>query len=74
MHKSERPEIPCCKERIDFNFIKYVITYNKKKRPELVDTFNTISKEKILIFKNQKSLNNWLKHFTNNENILKNNL
>lgn len=74
MHKSERPEIPGCKERIDFNFIKYVITYNKKKRPELVDTLNTISKEKVLIFKNQKSLNNWLKHFTNDENILKNNL
>ena len=70
--KSERPEIPGCKERIDFTFLKYVITYNKKKRPKLVDTLNTIPKEKVLIFKNQRSLNNWLKHFTHNENILKN--
>lgn len=69
--KSDRPEIPGCKERLNFTFIKYVITYNKKKRPTLIDTLNTIPKDKVLIFKNQRSLNNWLKEFTNNENILK---
>ena len=70
MRKSERPEIPGCKERLDFTFIKYVITYNKKKRPILADILNSIPKEKVLIFKNQKSLNNWLAHFTNNKDIL----
>lgn len=68
----ERPEIPGCKERFDFNFIKYVITYNKKKRYIIVENLADIPKEKILIFKNQKKLNKWLKDFTHNENILNN--
>lgn len=68
----ERPEIPGCKERFDFNFIKYVITYNKKKRYIIVENLEDIPKEKILIFKNQKKLNKWLKDFTHNENILDN--
>lgn len=68
----EKPEIPGCKERFDFNFIKYVITYNKKKRYIIVENLADIPKEKILIFKNQKKLNKWLKDFTHNENILDN--
>lgn len=66
----ERPEIPGCKERLDFTFIKYVATYNKKKRHIIVDTLKNISKDKVLIFKKQKDLNKWLKEFTNNKNIL----
>lgn len=70
MHNMERPEIPGCKERIKFDFIKYVATYNKKKRSAIVDYLNKISKDKVLVFKKQKDLNNWLKDFTHNENIL----
>lgn len=66
----ERPEIPGCKERLNLDFLKYVITYNKKKRHLIVDNLTDISKEKILVFKNQKDLNNWLKDFTHNKNIL----
>lgn len=66
----EKPEIPGCKERLDFTFIKYVATYNKKKRHIIVDTLKNISKDKVLIFKRQKDLNKWLKEFTNNKNIL----
>ncbi len=29
---NERPEIPGCKERLTFKFVKYVATYNKKKK------------------------------------------
>ena len=36
---SERPEIPGCKERLEPEFIKYVLTYNKKKRPVILDYF-----------------------------------
>lgn len=67
---TERPEIPGCKERLDFTFVKYVATYNKKKRPIIVNYLKDIPKDKILIFKRQKDLNNWLKEFTHNENIL----
>ena len=71
-HNSERPEIPGCKERLNFSFMKYVLTYNKKKRHIIIDCLQDIPKEKILIFKKQKDLNTWLKNFTHNENILKN--
>ena len=69
-YNKERPEIPGCKERITFTFIKYVATYNKKKRHIIVDNLTNISKDKVLIFKRQKDLNKWLKEFTHNENIL----
>lgn len=69
-HNKERPEIPGCKERLNFTFIKYVATYNKKKRHIIVDTLENVSKDKVLIFKKQKDLNMWLKEFTHNDNIL----
>lgn len=72
MHNKERPEIPGCKERFDFNFLKYVFTYNKTKRPVIMDYLNTISSDKVLIFKKQTALNNWLKDFTHDENVLSN--
>ncbi|MGN1297912.1 MAG: ATP-binding cassette domain-containing protein [Clostridia bacterium] len=68
----ERTEIPGCKERLDFKFIKYVATYNKKKRHIIVDNLKDIPKDKVLIFKKQKDLNKWLKEFTHNDNILAN--
>lgn len=67
----ERAEIPGCKERLNFKFINYVITYNKSKRPVIKDYLKDIPKEKILVFKKQKDLNKWLKEYTHNENILK---
>ena len=69
-YNKERPEIPGCKERLDFTFIKYVVTYNKKKRPVIVDYLKDIPKEKVLVFRKQKDLNKWLKEFTGNKNIL----
>lgn len=67
---SERPEIPGCKERLEPEFIKYILTYNKKKRPVILDYLKDVPKEKVLIFKHQKDLNAWLKDFTNNPNVL----
>lgn len=69
-HNAERPEIPGCKERLDFTFIKYVATYNRKKRHVIVENLKDISKDKVLIFKKQEDLNRWLKEFTHNQNIL----
>ena len=69
---NERLEIPGCKERLDFNFIKYVATYNKKKRHVIVDYLKDVPKEKVLIFKRQKDLNKWLNEVTKKANILDN--
>lgn len=57
----ERPEIPGCNERLNFNFFKYVLFYRKNKRHYIVDNLVGIPKEKILIFTKQKDLNNWVK-------------
>ena len=64
----ERDEIPGCKERINAKFIRYVLTYNKKKRYIIENAIKDIPENKVLIFKTQKSLNNWLLNFTNNKN------
>ena len=71
-YNKERPEIPGCKERLDFTFIKYVLTYNKKKRPVIVEYLKNMPKEKVLVFKRQKDLNKWVKEFTGNDNVLEN--
>lgn len=72
IRNKERTEIPGCKERFNFTFMKYVVTYNKKKRHIIVNNLRDIPKNKVLIFKKQRDLNSWIKKFTNNENILEN--
>ena len=71
-YNKERPEIPGCKERLDFTFIKYVFTYNKKKRPVIVEYLKNIPKEKVLVFKRQKDLNKRLKYLSGNDDVLEN--
>lgn len=71
-YKKERPDIPGCKERINFKFIKYTILYNKKKRPKIVKMLQNTPENKLLIFRKQCDLNKWLKCFTEDENILDN--
>lgn len=66
----EKPEVPGCKERLNFKFFKYVISFNKKRRPIILEKLENIPKDKVLIFNKRKDLNNWLIKFTNDENIL----
>lgn len=66
-YNKERSEIPGCKERINLKFIKYVATYNKVKRPEMLEILKDIPEDKLLIFKKQKDLNNWLKKYVTNK-------
>ena len=70
-YKQERPEIPGCNERLNWTFLKYVITYNKKKRHLLMDSLKDMPQDKILIFRHQRDLNKWLKDVTNKPDILK---
>ena len=57
----EKPEIPGCNERLNFEFLKYVINYRKKKRHHVVSAIEIVDKSKVLIFTKQKDLNKWLK-------------
>lgn len=57
----EKEEIPGCKERLNLNFIKYVLNYNKTKRHYITDALKAIDTNKVIIFQKQKDLNKWLK-------------
>lgn len=56
----EKPEIPGCKEKLDKEFVFYVLKYNKQKRKYIIDNLEGIDKNKILILKNRKAVNKWV--------------
>lgn len=58
LNGKEREEIKGCKERITFNFLKFVLTWRKKKRKKVLEKLK-LYEEKVIIFKTRKSLNNW---------------
>ncbi len=58
----EKPEIPGCKEKIDWDFIKWTLDWNKNKREFVMDVLNQNKDKNILIFKNRRKLNKWYKN------------
>lgn len=58
----EKPEIPGCNEKLDKEFLLYVLRYNKNKRQIIVNNLDEIDKNKIIVLKNRKQVNNWLKN------------
>lgn len=56
----DKVDMPGCKERLNPSFITYVATYNKKRRQYLIDILEKYDKSKILQFRTQKELANWL--------------
>ena len=64
-HGKEREEIPGCKERLNLEFLKYILHYNKNKRHFISDALQNIDTNKFIVFRKQKDLNLWLK----NQNI-----
>lgn len=55
----EKPEIPGCKEKMDWGFIQLTMKWNKTKRKIVKDILDRYKDKKILIFKNRRSLNKW---------------
>ena len=62
IHGKEREEIPGCKERLNLEFLKYILNYNKKKRHFIYDSLQNINTNKFIVFHKQKDLNLWLKN------------
>lgn len=58
----EKQEIPGCKERISWEFLKFMITFRRKGRKRIAENIDKISKEKVIIFYNRKDLNEWLEN------------
>ena len=61
----EKPEIPGCKEKMDKEFFTYVLRYNKNKRRVIVDNLEGIDEKKVLVLKNRRAVNKWIKQQRN---------
>ena len=55
----DRPENPGCKERMNKEFLFWVINWRKNKRDNVIKELMEIDKSKVLIFKNRRKLNKW---------------
>ncbi len=58
-HGKEKKEIPGCKERMTLKFLFFTLNWRRKRRKIIFEKIKDIDKNKILIFRNQKKLNNW---------------
>lgn len=61
----EKPEIPGCKEKLDKEFLFRVFKFNKTKRNIIVENLEGIDKNKVVILKNRKQVNNWFEKLKN---------
>jgi len=57
----EKVEIPGCKEKMDLEFIKQTLNWNKDKRNTVYKILEDNKEKKIFIFKNRRQLNKWYK-------------
>ena len=57
----ERPEIPGCKEKIDLEFIKLTMKWNKTKRKFIKEILEKNSDKEIITFNRRSKLNKWYK-------------
>lgn len=55
----ERPEIPGCKEKMEWKFIKFTMNWNKTKRNTIDEVLERNKDKKIIVFKNRRKLNKW---------------
>ena len=60
MVKNEKKSLGCS-ERLNLEFLKYVLHYNKRKRHFIYDSIQNIDNNKVIVFYKQKDLNLWLK-------------
>ena len=61
MKGTERKEIPGCNDKMDFEFIKFTLSWNSKKRKKVYEALEGIDKDKVIVFKKRKDLNKWYK-------------
>ncbi len=65
--KKVRPDMPeGCKERFDWEFIHYVLTFNIRNRKKLFNKLNSVQKDKrILVFKHDMQAYGFLEELRN---------
>ena len=57
----EREEIPGCKEKMSWEFFRWVLTWRKRKRKGILERLSKVDSNKVHIFKNRRQLNRWYK-------------
>ncbi len=68
--KKEKPEIPGCKEQMNFSFFSWVLLWRTIKRKEIIEIINNnCNTDNLLIFKNRKQLNKWYENEFGNKII-----
>lgn len=55
----EKPEIPGCKERMNWQFLKLVINWEKGRKKLIEEVLEKNKDKNIIIFKNRRKLNKW---------------
>lgn len=55
----ERPEIPGCKEKMNWTFIKFTINWKKTKGSTVEEVLKKNRDKNVLIFKKRRKLNKW---------------
>ena len=59
-----RPDMPQgCPEKIDWEFILWIWTFNKTKRPRLYALLQALPKDKVVILKSPREVRRFLKQF-----------
>ena len=58
--EKEKSEIPGCKENIDFEFIKYIFSFNKNKREKIYQIMNNNPDKKVVILNNRDSVDKYV--------------
>lgn len=67
-HKKSRPDMNSgCEEKLDWEFINWIINFKKNKKPEIVEKLNKYKDSKeIIIFNNSRQLNKYLNNLQKN--------
>ena len=55
----EKPEIPGCKEKMDWEFLKFTFNWNNTKGKTIKDVLARNTDKNVLDFKTRKELNRW---------------
>ena len=58
--EKEKEEIPGCKENIDFEFLKYVFSFNKNKREQIYQIINNNPEKKVVILNDRDSTDKYV--------------
>ena len=52
-----------CPEKIDWEFLRWIWTYNRKHRTKFLEMLGRMPEEKVVILKNRKAVNQYLESF-----------